>query len=154
MLSKTSSILNLSLLPSLPSPSSSSSLPPIPFSSLSLLLSSSYLPFSSLSLLFSSSPFPLLSSSPSLLLSSSFPPLSSPLIFSCESNPYDTAVPVSLLPPLCLCGHSLPSDRTHHWSLVHMHSVSCSISCKPFSISMVGKPDNETLLCAVSQLMK
>ena len=146
MLSKTSSILNLSLLPSLPSPSSSSSLPPIPFSSLSLLLSSSYLPFSSLSLL--------LSSSPSLLLSSSFPPLSSPLIFSCESNPYDTAVPVSLLPPLCLCGHSLPSDRTHHWSLVHMHSVSCSISCKPFSISMVGKPDNETLLCAVSQLMK
>ena len=146
MLSKTSSILNLSLLPSLPSPSSSSSLPPIPFSSLSLLLSSSYLPFSSLSLL--------LSSSPSLLLSSSFPPLSSPLIFSCESNPYDTAVPVSLLPPLCLCGHSLPSDRTHHWSLVHMHSVSCSISSKPFSISMVGKPDNETLLCAVSQLMK
>ena len=95
----------------------------------------------------------------SYLFSSPFPPLSllllpSSLIFSCESNPYDTGVPVSLLSLVCLCGHSLSSDRTHHWSLVHMHSVSCSISCKPFSISMVGKPDNETLLCAVSQLMK
>ena len=101
---------------------------------------------------------PLPSSFPSPPLPSSFPPpsllLPSSLIFSCESNPYDTGVPVSLLPLVCLCGHSLSSDRTHHWSLVHMHSVSCSIFCKPFSISMVGKPDNETLLCALSQLMK
>lgn len=64
-----------------------------------------------------------------------FPPsFPSSLTFSCESNHYDTGVPVSLLPPVCLCGHSFSSDRTHHWSLVHMHSVSCSNPCKPYSI--------------------
>ena len=72
-----------------------------------------------------------------LPLSFLFPPLSSPLTCSCESNPYNTGVPVFILPPLCLCGHSLSSDRTHRWSLVYMHSVSCSILCKPSSIGMI-----------------
>ena len=58
-----------------------------------------------------------------------FPSLSSPLTSSCESSPYNTGAPVFILPPFCLCGHSLSSDRTHHWSLVHMHSVSYSIPC-------------------------